>query len=96
MATRDRRKIRKALRKKGFTREQGSSHEIYTLDVDGLTQSVATIISRGSSHKVYGSQLLSDMADQLQLSNQDLLSLIDCPLKQEEYLQKLSDKGIIP
>ena len=88
MANRPTRRIRRALRKKGFRLEQDGKHERYVLvDQDGRDTSVYTVISRGSSYRDYGDKLLSYMASELLLSRSQLLDLIDCPLGYLEYLK---------
>ncbi len=95
MSIRSTRKIKKALRKKGFVEVEGGKHIRFLLKLDGLLQPVATIISRGSSYKEYGGRLFNDMAKQLHLSNQELEQFVDCPLTMEQYLALLRERGHI-
>lgn len=92
---RERKKIEKALRKKGFVKKEGSNHRVYILSVDGLKTSISTIISRGSGYKVYSASLLGQMKGQLKLTNKQLLDLIDCPLSKEDYMNHLSNMGLL-
>lgn len=95
MASRERRKIRKSLKKKGFVMTEGGNHEVYTFEHQGLRTDVSTIISRGSGYKDYGSKLLGGMSDHLNLTKDELLNLIDCPLEQLDYERILISKGVI-
>lgn len=96
MAVRDRRKIQQSFKKKGFIMEDRKRHEAYILvdPEDNLTD-VFTVISRGGSYKQYGSPLLGYMADELKLSNQELLKLIDCDLEYDDYITILQQKGAL-
>ena len=94
MAVRDRRKIRKSLKKKGFVQEERKRHEAFILfDLDENLTDIFTVISRGGAYKQYGSRLLGYMAEELKLSNQELLQLIDCDLEHSDYIAILEQKG---
>jgi hypothetical protein len=54
---------------------------------------VKTFISHGS--KDYGNELLSDLADQLELTKKELLRFVDGKMTQEEYEHILRVKGVI-
>ncbi len=95
MANRERRKIRKNLKEKGFVMTEGGDHEVYTFEYQGLRTDASTIISRGSGYKDYGSKLLSNMSHHLFLTKNQLLSLIDCPMEQPDYERILITKGVI-
>lgn len=95
MANRERKKIQKSLKKKGFAKTEGGDHEVYTFEYQGLRTDATTIISRGSGYKDYGSKLISDMSHHLFLSKNQLLSLIDCPMEQPDYERILISKGVI-
>jgi|AntRauTorckE6833_2_1112554.scaffolds.fasta_scaffold04716_4 hypothetical protein len=92
---RDRRDIESALESKGFIKKEGSNHKVYVFKHKGLSQAVSTIISRGSSYKVYGSSLLGQMSTQLNLTNKQLLDLIDCPMSKKDFVENLKSRGII-
>jgi hypothetical protein len=91
MAQRDRDEIQKALLKKGFYQKNKDHMFFYFKKNDA----VFTKISRGSSYKTYGDDLLSKMSKQLRLTKQELLNFIDCPLNKENYLEILRTKGFI-
>ena len=95
MANRERSKIRKNLKKKGFAKTEGGDHEVYTFEFEGQRTDAVTIISRGSGYKNYGSKLIGIMAHQLFLTKNQLLSLIDCPMEQPDYERILIGKGVI-
>lgn len=65
------RKIKSALMDKGFEKIE-RDHEIYSMVVDGKV-TVSTKMSRGSSHREISKKLLSKMAKQLKMSNQQFL-----------------------
>ena len=77
------RKIKSALMSKGFEKSEGS-HEIYSMRVDGKV-AVSTRMSRGSSHREISKNLLSKMAKQLKMSNQQFLEYIECTYIYEDY-----------
>ena len=96
MSQRERSKIRKALRAKGFVKHEGGNHEIWAYDNAGIREPVVTILSRGSGYKKYGDRLLRDMRFQLKLdTTADLCDLIDCPMTAESYRSILMKKGIL-
>lgn len=93
---RERIDIEKSLLRKGFVRSgRKRDHDYYFFDHRGLTTSLYTKISRGSSYKTYSDSLLAAMAHQLNLSKSQLLRLIDCPMTKEEFVKNLMDKRII-
>ena len=95
MANRERSKIQKSLKKKGFAKTEGGSHEVYTFEYQEQRTDAVTIISRGSGYKNYGSKLIGTMARQLFLTKNELLSFIDCPMEQPHYERILISKGVI-
>src|SRR5438874_1578712 len=98
MAVRERAKIAAALLRKGFVLKQSNKnrdHDYYFLSVEGLLSPVFTKLSRGSSYKTYGRDLLGAMSHQLKLTNSQLLDLIDCSMTAIEYLTILKSNGVI-
>ncbi|KYK38562.1 MAG: hypothetical protein AYK18_16985 [Theionarchaea archaeon DG-70] len=87
------RKIRSALNSKGFERTEGSKHEIYSMRVDGRV-AVSTVLSRGSSRRETGKKLISKMAKQLQMSNQQFIDYIDCAYTFEEYYHFIKENYV--
>ena len=83
--TRDRRKIQKALQKKGF-RRSNSDHAKFTYhSLSGSKTNVWTKTSYGSKHKNLSDNNISNMARQCRLSNRNFAALIDCPLTRKKY-----------
>jgi hypothetical protein len=78
--------------KKGFV-EDSTHHVMFWLHVNGKKTRVHTRYSHGVTE--CNDFLLSLMASQLHLSNREFNDLIDCPLKKENYIQILRDKGAI-
>jgi len=79
-----RRKIDSALISKGFERNEGSKHILYSMEIEGKI-AVVTRMSRGSSHHEIGKKILSKMAKQLHISNQQFLEYIECKYTYKEY-----------
>lgn len=87
--------MRKAYRRKGFIQSEGGQHEQWTFAPHGVVSPVKTTISRGSSYKTYGDDLLKWVRKELKLpSKKDLLDLIDCPKTQEQYEDHLIKLGV--
>ena len=85
MANRARKDMRKAYRRKGFIQSEGGQHEQWTFAPHGVVSPVKTTISRGSSYKTYGDDLLKWVRKELKLpSKNDLLDLIDCTTTHEQ------------
>jgi hypothetical protein len=92
---RDRDSIEKALAKKGF-RKEDSHHRYYTYYDGDKCTGIYTYISTGTKYKVYDDHLLSQMYKQLKLDDrQQLLRLIDCPMDEQQYRDKLREKGFL-
>ena len=82
--------IHKALTGKGF-RVVESHHEMLWFFVQGRKTSIRTRLSHGSDE--YDDGLLGLMAKQLKLKRADLDRLIECPLTEKEYVNKLIHDG---
>jgi len=96
MAVRDRADIAASLERKGFALRQGKKdHDFYYFEWPGLTTAVFTKLSRGSSYKTYGHELLDEVKRQLKLTTPQLLELIDCPMAADDYVKILIDSGVI-
>ena len=93
MPARDKRKIEKALKKKGFKLENGDHRYFIYYSLKGERMSFFTKTSHGPDEPI-GDDLLSEMAAQCKLSNPDFLELIDCTLKRKGYEKILLEKGI--
>jgi hypothetical protein len=87
-----------ALRNKGFEeRSAGKNrdHDMFFFVHGGLQRAVFTKVSRGSSHQTIGDELLGRMAKQLQLTRGDFDLLVECPLGEAEYVEKLIARGTL-
>jgi hypothetical protein len=80
------------LKRKGFV-DQDGDHKFYVFVVDGKITQVYTKISHGE--KEITDSLLGYMARQLHLPRADFDDLVDCPLTQEDYIQRMRDAGHI-
>ena len=87
------RDIKNGLKRKGFSKEETTHHEKYVYYVDGKKAPVYTYLSRGANEISF--KLLKEMAKQLGLDYDDFVDLIECPLKEEEYIKILKLKGIL-
>jgi len=90
-----RKKIKKSLLGKGFGAAEGSKHTKYFFYYKGKKTSVFTFLSRGSSHKNYGKELLDKMSKQLKLTNSQFEELIECPLTEKDYIELLKRKRVL-
>lgn len=92
-------KIEKSLKKKGFVPDSTKEHHrYYHHQVNGKRSGAYAYayVSRGTSHKVYGDNLLAQMYKTLKLKDRkQLVRLVECPMTGEEYIELLTEKGII-
>lgn len=86
------RELRTALDGKGF-RPRENDHTYYHFYDAGLKTGIWTKISY--SRREYGDRLLGLVATQLHLRNAELEDLLDCPLSEEEYRLRMSQRGFI-
>lgn len=101
MAVRERKRIEKSLKKKGFiedSRGGGSNrdtgHRYYYLHIAGKKTNVRTRVSVGSKYKDLDDDLLSAMQAQLKLdTKQEFLDFVDCPMSEDQYMTILRDGG---
>ena len=85
-------KAYKNLKKKGFLDAPGD-HNFLEFHHNGKFY-IRTKISHGPTHDL-GNDLISKMSDQCKLDKKDFVDLVNCPLSEEEYLNKLKHKGVI-
>lgn len=78
-------KVESALRSKGFEQTESDHHYFVYITTDGKKTTVKTKTSHTPKMKDIPDNLLSQMAKQCQLSKNDFLRLLDCPLTREEY-----------
>jgi hypothetical protein len=94
----DRSGVVAALKKKGFEeRYEGKNrdHDTFFFMHSGLQRAVFTKVSRGSGYRTIGDELLGKMAKQLQLTRGDFDLLVECPLGEAEYAEKLIARGVL-
>jgi len=78
-----------ALKKKGFEEEEGKHHFFYYHYLDGTISPIKTMISH--SAKDIDKSIIGKMSRQCNLSKDDFLRLVDCPLTREDYECKLKE-----
>lgn len=78
------RKVREALKKKGFT-ENHTDHFRYDYWIGGKKTSISTKISHGPSGRDVPPRIVSIMARQCGLTTRDFRNLIGCPISRGEY-----------
>jgi len=91
----DRSKVVKSLKKKGFALSSRKRDHDYYYYTDESTSTIYTKVSRGSNYKSIGDSLLGKMARQIHLDKKEFLQFVDCPLSSEMYAQILKDKGLL-
>lgn len=91
----ERREIKRALQAKGFALQSQRDHDVYFFQHEGKTQPVYTKLSRGQKYRTIDDSLLDRMRKQLHLSKDEFERWVGCPLGQTEYLQILTQKGIL-
>lgn len=87
MTSRKPREVRQGLEKKGFTMSN-RDHKYYMLFVEGKKTGIWTKVTHGSRSEI-GDDLLSKMAKQVRLRNNEFIALIDCPMTLDAYLRIL-------
>lgn len=86
-------RVRSALRKKGFA-EPSSHHRMLVLVVDGGETRISTKMSHGGSEDI-GPAIMSQMAKQCHLSNEQFRQLVACPLSADGYVALLRGGGTL-
>ena len=92
---RDRRKVEKALKKKGFKKRDGAHKYFVYYTRDGLKSDVQTMTSRTPRMKVIPDNIIAEMARQLHLGKSGFLQLVDCTMSRATYEQILVDTEIV-
>jgi predicted RNA binding protein YcfA (HicA-like mRNA interferase family) len=94
--TRAKQDVEKALSNKGFRLARTTNHKYYIFHTmnDQKTR-IKTMTSFGHKPKDIGRELLSAMAKQCKLTNDQFLDFVDCPLSRESYEQILSEKDLL-
>lgn len=87
--------IEHALPRKGFVRKDGS-HRYFHFLHKGRDTGIFTYTSHGSQYKAYGDSLLKLMRKQLRLDTMgETRDLLECPMDESQYAQKLKTKGLL-
>ncbi|PKL58454.1 MAG: type II toxin-antitoxin system HicA family toxin [Methanomicrobiales archaeon HGW-Methanomicrobiales-5] len=92
MATRDNKKVLKALTKKGF-KLHNSNHIKLTLHHNGKKTGLTTWVSHGKQD--LGDRMIGIMADQLQLERGEFQDLVDCHISASGLIQLYHEKGVV-
>lgn len=83
--------ISKRLKRKGFVGTD-NDHEYLSFCLDGRKTHIRTKVSHGGGGRNISVDLLKKMAEQCALSIQDFRNLLECPLDEEEYGQRVRQK----
>ena len=90
-----RKKLKKALKKKGFKKSIGGNHTKFFFYYRWKKTSIFTIFSRGSKYKKYDISLLSKMSTQLKMTNKQFENFIKCQFTEKDYIRNLKERGIL-
>lgn len=75
-------------------REGKTDHRYYVLTIDGK-QVALTKVSTATNHKDLGDDLVKQMARQLYVSTPFFREVISCTKSRDDYLQCLSEQGLV-
>lgn len=92
---RERKKVEAALKTKGFRTKEGDHHYFIFYSREDKKTIIKTKTSHSPKTKTLGDPLISAMAKQCFLTKDEFLDLVDCPMTQEVYEQKMREKEII-
>ena len=90
------RRAKRSLQQKGFREEKDDrDHDFFSLyDDQGQRTGIFTFFSRGSKAREIGPSLLNHIKRQLKLESlREAANLLECPMRRDEYLQKLRVGG---
>ena len=82
---RDRVDVISSLERKGFQKDGGDHEYFIYFNTDGKKTMKKTKVSRGSSYKNIGDDLLGKMSKQVGLTKKLFLDLVDCSLTRSQY-----------
>lgn len=85
-------KVANALKSKGFI-EEPTDHRSFVFYYKGKRTKIRTKTSNNGQD--INDHLIDKMKKQTHLSKADFCDLINCPLKEPEYINKLKSQGII-
>ncbi len=97
MKVRSAKDIEKALLAKGFEKnssKQKSHHTFYYFIHNGKRSTIYTYLSHGAKSKDYGPSLMNKIKQQLKFEDSKIAEqFLDCPFKQEQYVDLLTEAG---
>ena len=93
--TLQRRAVERALRNKGFRREDRHHRFFIYYTAAGEKTPVRTKTSHGRGGNDIKDDVVSRMAQQCRITNQQFRQLVDCSLSQDDYEQELTDLGVL-
>jgi hypothetical protein len=88
-------KVESGLLSKGFRETQNDHHYFIYFTKEGKKTTTKTKTSHTKKMKDIPDNLLGQMARQCNLTKDQFLNLVDCPLSRDEYEKILQAKGII-
>ena len=91
MAVLDANKTRSALLKKGFKISEGD-HHFYLYYYEGKVVAKTKV---SHNDQDIGDGLISKMSKQCQVNKHQFFDLINCPLKEADYIEILKERGVI-
>lgn len=87
--------VEAALERKGFARHEGDHSRFTYYTERGMQTSVRTKTSHGKRSADIGDPILSRMAKQCHLSNQQFRDFVDCSLSRRGYEAVLVQKDVL-
>lgn len=94
MPTQKRKDVEAALKQKGFVLKEQRDHRYYFFFLDGR-QVARTKVSHGTKYKDLADDLIGGMARQCNLSKEQFLDQVKCPMSREEYEELLRGQNLL-
>lgn len=88
----DKKKVERALRKKGFRAHEGDHHVSWYYTRDGLKTAVRTKTSHAAKRNI-SDGLVAAMARQCSLTSRQFHDLVNCPLDRGRFEELLEEQG---
>ena len=95
MSIRKKNMVEKSLLAKGFQLEQNHHRYFTYYTQENIRTPIKTKTSHGGKKKDLPDYLLGQMAKQCNLTKSEFLALIDCPMSQKEYENRLYEQGVL-
>jgi hypothetical protein len=96
MKVRSAKDIEKALLAKGFEKHSSKHHNYYYFIYNGKRSNISTYLSHGGKSSDYGTNLMSKIKQQLKFNDSKTAErFLDCPFKEEQYIDLLKETGEI-